>query len=938
METHRDTITVDAGTRGPLFLSPYHINSETITIETQDSLLLPAWTYAHGQNALYFESPLRQKTTLYISYTRLYPDIRRMYMRYTDHGKDSAAHDLTTRASPRAAQDSESIRIEGSSGITLAVGQGRSTIEQDLTITLAGSITDSTKISGSIVDKNSSLEGGTRAIGELDRIFIHVENPRWEVFAGDIEITPPPSFRQDPLYPTGIGGTLTYEHGYTTIYGGLTTVQRATQYFQGKTGIQGGIYRLDGEHVGPLYLVPGSVDVSINGVPLSEGRDTGHYYVDYGESSIHFTNRKAIRETHLIQVQYSYQNSVYDKATTGIHSTLAAPDSTLITEAMLHIFGDTPSRSTMEYSPEEQDRLAKSTGESPRILSGREVPRDEIPQMLSRYRLYKRHEETRNYFWKPPEEARTTNVPIYTVQFSPDPEGTYLPYDPTSPEKFSSYDSLFLARLESYTAKTPFLEDIYLYVGEGGRYSAEMDAILPKQTATGAARIKYTPHEQIGIQSHMMGELRNPNTFNEALSPHSTGGISTSLQLSTDVDNLWITTVESHLTAFDSLFDRTQMVNYHDLARQWDISQDNSLSLFLWQQDLSLSYAQRLFLTLSGGQIHSTVEKLGNRYGGEIALRTHPILQTSYAVQRNEMREETLRQQAFSAEMDRQNLQLLFSAEERWRTTPEPENNYGELEARLTTKLRSPLRVKTSLNRHTQRRGGETHRTARDSFSLTSLEQELAHDISPNHHIAYHGTYTVRTEGDQDQKSVLLSITDRQHRLNNRLSSYIQYTTRSESSREKNWEYTPVPKGTGTHSRDSLTGQFVPDEYGDYLAREITLWSDDDSPVISNAFLWDVAYSSGTADHSYGWSLNFSIHEDMHDTTQGVSKTRLPGYATLSQNVDSVLYTFTELHGETYWYRHAAKAQHRLSNTMSHRASRGDTLHSIRPKAETKKS
>jgi hypothetical protein len=926
------TIEVEERSRGPFSLPPYYIIPESIHIHSPGKENLPSWIFLESDNSIIFETPLKANTVVIVEFSTRFDTIQTRYHRYIDRPEDAAqSSSVVSDFIPDEGTqplDTGGIEISGNTDISLSLSGGQSSIDQGLELALQGNIGTETRLSGHISDRSSSLEGDTREIGELDRVYIQAKNPSWEITAGDLEIYRPDIFMQDPLFPTGIAGTHFHNNGKNSAYAGLTTVQRNTRYFRGKTGIQSGAYQLKGENSGPLYIVPGSVEVFLNGDTLTEGKNTGDFYVDHTSGSIHFTNRITILETHLIRVRYAYRNSVYDKLSTGVTSRYIQEDSLFSVQGFLDLISDNTQSTSIPYSDEEIQRLRQSRGTAPRVLSGNKVAPEDVTKMLSRYRLYDLDTLKRIYNWEIPSEAETTDRNLYIVKFTPDSTGEYLPYSEENHALFSEYSEDYLAQIQQEYSRSPLVGEIYLHVGEEhGTYTAETEAILPVRKLEGGAHLFFSPHEHLDVTGQIRQSSKNRNRFNDQQPYTHHASAQGTLLLSTAVDNMLTGSLETEAAALDSGVDNTPFYSPYALQRTWNRDISDTHNYHFWKEKARISYDSTVYSEISAGQLYQNMKHVSNRFSFNAGYTPKDLFSGDYDIQLTRGNEDDSRLQSTRHTFFTPAVHITLKGEEKWTRRPERSND-GYIEGSLQFQLMEPVTFKNTLYHYNERRGATTQKNAATTVALTNLRQNLTYEISPRHNVEYIGSFTLRRELKKEERSLLLTFHDGQSFFDHRLRSDLRYSTSSESAMQKNWEYIAVPRGTGTHIRDTVTGEFYASDQGNYLAREITLWGEEGLPAVTNDLLWNISYNSAHSSQNWGTNITINTTEDIRTDDRGISTVRIPAYSTISGK-DSLLYSRMEGRNHAYWYIHPSRIRTDLHTRISRRIKNRDTLQNI---------
>ena len=175
------------------------VDPNSVRIICEQPCEIPNWRFVAENNAVVFAEEVRAGQEINIEYTELFPGISRTYGLNLPVFVSDASASLSDRwgagfeGSNRSLSGAEAINFEGTKTIGVSVGSnGEVAMEQTLRVEIYGYIDSNTRISAFIDDQSSSLDGQTSEIGELDRIYMKVENfgadglPRWSAIVGDL--------------------------------------------------------------------------------------------------------------------------------------------------------------------------------------------------------------------------------------------------------------------------------------------------------------------------------------------------------------------------------------------------------------------------------------------------------------------------------------------------------------------------------------------------------------------------------------------------------------------------------------------------------------------------------------------------------------------------------------------------------------------------------
>ncbi len=203
-------------------------------------------------------------------------------------------------------------------GITIGNNQG-SVLESGLDLQITGNLSDNLKIRASIKDSNLPIQenGISQNINEFDRVFIELFTDKWNLKAGDVDLSNQDSYFLN--FTKKINGAkldVVLDNGdqKTTITasGALARGKFNTQNINTEEGNQGP-YKLFGAN-GELNIViiSGSETIYINGIQLKRGEQYD-YTIDYNTSEITFNPTFPINATQRIIVDYQYSDQNYNR-------------------------------------------------------------------------------------------------------------------------------------------------------------------------------------------------------------------------------------------------------------------------------------------------------------------------------------------------------------------------------------------------------------------------------------------------------------------------------------------------------------------------------------------------------------------------------------------------------------------------------------------------
>ncbi len=894
-----DTLFAEGGSRDPLFLPPLFIIPTSVTLNSLDSVPLPPWQYFWFDGSIRFESPLRSSGRIEVCYETEYHQLQRSYSLFNPVNYDSTAHvDATNLYRTVQAPTNQNIEFSGEKSVGAHLGQdGSFSMDQTLDVELYGDIGDSTTLSANITDQSSSLQGDTKELGALDRVYLTVANPRWSITAGDLEITTDSSgILRERKSPKGVAGMFRGKWGEMSLFGGYSGDRLAVEYMNGVSGAQSGSYKLKGNgEAGTILPIEGSVMLTVEGEALTEGAD-GDFTIDYLSGQIRFTPKFTILDGNLIEIRYRYSVFNYRKIVGGAEYQFSDSASPLQITTSIMVENDNLSSNETALTDAEKDSLINSGDRAPKILSGRKVNPNDITHESARSRLYTLDVDNSSYLWEssPVEHAMTKD--LYLVSYTKvDTGGEYLPYNDDIREKFDSYESHFLDSIADASVDSLYLQPIYLFVGSGlGTHSSYHYAALPGREIEGELSVKWAPSEQVNIATIVAGRSIDKNTLSSIDdSNNQSAGFRSKVKLSTPVDNLLIvsTNVEASYAGTEFVDDIT---NRYDLKRKWGIPIDTSRFATIYG-DLAGEINRKVKLSVGSGvsrvdnlpfsHILSTGLSISPTDHNENSYHFHSLLGDAE-------NSKTGRRQEFNSALHFPAVESQFELEEEWLERTETVSA-GYLRGRAEL-LFPRINLSNSVE-YKRNAAGEQHYSAEKLETYLLWEQAFDHQFGDTREIELTTSLLSQKGGEREGVALLLSLIERSRHLENRFATELNYSISSDNSSLRRWQYNYVGEGVGTHSRDPITGEFLPDPFGDYIAEEIVLWSDGTTRMIQNNFLYRWSYktaSRGTAADGLNFEGVLSSIEDVVPEESGISRGWLPLASTFgTENNDTLRYS-----------------------------------------------
>ena len=805
-------------------------NSVTVACEGDGDCEIGNWRFSGENNIIFFAGEIEANQKIRVEYTELFPGILRVYglnLPVFTPQNELNESDFSTQISPFRGTLPE-LNFDGSKTVGVSLGSnGELAVEQSLRVEIYGIIDEDTRISAFIDDQSSSLDGQTSEIGELDRIFMKVENPGWSAIVGDLELRSPPDGILSEFYtPKGIFLELKNDEigRQNSVFAGISGTNSAYMRFEPSAGLQGGIYNLTGRDGSHVFLVPGSVVVLIDGRPQ---RANENYTVDYHLSSVRFTAQTPIRSGQTVEIHYRYRSFEYNSFLTGTQNRFSFLDSALNVDISFFLDRDIFESSQRNFTQDEIEAIRNSTDASPLLRLGNKIHRNDVLRVQAFERIYSLDENGIFHWVFNPEDLYLTQD-LFTVKFrrTESGAGDYAPYFSFERDRFLAlgYSAQFLDEVQN--AASAVLDFIYLYVGAGnGNYSAFGEVALPSQSVKGEISVNYAPSEQLRMNIAASGENFDSNTLSRFDDRNNnSSAFRTDLFVSSDPENNFIVKNDFTAAAAGDLF-VNRMLNSYELSRNWGIA--DSLTYSLWENIFRMGFQRNILLVGGYGRANYGVSESVRRFSAGFESGAQTPFDFSYLYTAR-----TASSSAVAGSGRIQNAQIGFNlgdnrlnvfAREDWHLSESLQYYDGRIEARIS----HGNELRGFSNSFTYKEIGASAQNSHFSRTRTlhslAFSSALTANISSNRNFQSAASIIYEETQSGATSIFLLSLSDRFLSSDRLFGVNTSWDLSSESRNERRWEYIRVPAGTGTHVRDPIFGGFIEAQFGDYVAREAVI-------------------------------------------------------------------------------------------------------------------
>jgi hypothetical protein len=291
------------------------------TISTLDTLLTRnvhyRIDYTTGSVTLLLPYPKERLFTVVYRYLPL--NLKRSwYRRQMVYEKDTIAAPVRKKEQePPAVRERSDLRKNGSivRGISLGSNQGLK-VESGLRMNISGKIADRVEVLAALTDQNTPIqpEGNTQTLNEIDKVFVQIKSDRFNATLGDYYLSFKGSeFGHYERKLQGAMGIAEFDNYKVTLSGAVSKGKYTTNQFQGQEGNQGP-YQLTGENGEiDIIVLAGTEKVWIDGELMTRG-ETNDYVIEYSNGELTFTRQRLITADSRITVDFQYSDLQFQRS------------------------------------------------------------------------------------------------------------------------------------------------------------------------------------------------------------------------------------------------------------------------------------------------------------------------------------------------------------------------------------------------------------------------------------------------------------------------------------------------------------------------------------------------------------------------------------------------------------------------------------------------
>ncbi|XCF06778.1 hypothetical protein ABI125_02700 [Tamlana crocina] len=503
-----------------------------------------------------------------------------------------------------------------SRGVTIGNNQN-SVLNSELDLQITGKLNEKVSLRASIQDANIPLQesGYSQRLDEFDQVFIELFSDKWNVRAGDIDLTNTNSyFANFSKRVQGLNFNLNLgdDDTKTNIFaaGALVRGQFTTSQFTAQEGNQGP-YKLQGQN-GELFvlIVSGSETVYVNGTPLKRGENED-YIIDYNAGEIIFNSTFPITSEMRITVDYQFSDRNYSRFVA--YGGTRHETEKLKIGVSVYSENDAKNQPLQQNLSEAQIEILSNAGDNrSQMVAPSEIRENQNDNRI----LYKKELVDGNEIFV---FSNNPDDELYRVTFSfvGDNQGDYI------------------------LSNTYAINNIFEYSGVNqGNYAPIVQLVAPTKLQIAVVNGQYTPSEKTHIGFELAASKNDLNLFSNLDDENNNGfaGKITVKQSIVKTDSLW------NLDAFvDTDFIQKNYRNIEGLYnpefnRDWNLDTNNinGIGFGLGHQTLAYSglklyHHQKGFANYQFEHLNFSEGFNGNRHVANINLNLNRFNITSYS-------------------------------------------------------------------------------------------------------------------------------------------------------------------------------------------------------------------------------------------------------------------------------------------------------------------
>ncbi|MDO6800912.1 hypothetical protein Q4595_00490 [Wenyingzhuangia sp. 1_MG-2023] len=429
-------------------------------------------------------------------------------------------------------------------GITVGNGQG-SVLNSGLDLQITGNLSEQLKIRASIKDSNLPIQenGVSQNIREFDRVFIELFTDKWNIKAGDVDLSNQDSYFLN--FTKKINGAkldVVLDNGdqktNITASGALVRGKFTVQNIQPQEGNQGPYALLGSNGEQNIVVISGSETVYANGVVLKRG-EQHDYVIDYNTSEITFNPTFPINSSQRIIVDFQYSDQNYNRFVT--HNGVKYQNEKFTIGTYFYNETDVKNQPIQQDLSTEQKNILQQAGNDTSKMYGESAQQTTYDENRIQYT-----KDNQNIFSFSTDEEET----LYNVSFS---------FVGTQQGDYSLKETIATG-------------NIYEYVGSNnGSYAPITQLIAPSKTQMAVIKSGYQFNEKSFINTEIAYSNNDLNLFS-TLDDQNNQGLATTLTWQQQLNNAnWKTYNFLNLDFVQKNFKNIERLYNAEFNRDWNI-------------------------------------------------------------------------------------------------------------------------------------------------------------------------------------------------------------------------------------------------------------------------------------------------------------------------------------------------------------------------------
>ena len=494
-------------------------------------------------------------------------------------------------------------------GITIGNNQD-AVLNSTLDLKIEGKLSSQVSLNARINDTNIPIQdnGYSQALKDIDRVYIELMGPKWNITAGDIILKDSTSYFLN--FTKKVQGiSLDVKTKNIAIFNSGALVKGRYAYFQikGEEANQGP-YKLQGEN-GQLYIfiISGSETVYVNGALLSRGEEKD-YTMDYNTGEITFNTTFPITSDMRITLEYQYSDRNYTRLVS--HNVLKYYTDSFEIGASYYRESDLKNQTLEINLTDEQKLLLAAAGNNSSLIYTESAL---MSDFNSNKILYKK--------------TTINGTDIFVYSNNPD--------DTLYEVGFTYFgNGLGNYKVSEYLAIGKIME----YVGENqGDYKAVIPLSAPSSKEIIALHSSFTPNEKTNLNIDFAYSKNDNNLFSNAGNSENKAPALKVDYLQTLWDKKWKATSSMQFDFLHKNFNNIEGMYQIEFHRDWNLqeSQGNQ-SLFSGQINLENNERGNIYYQLETLNFKNNYSGSRNNLGADLQLNQWSINQWSSILRSND--------------------------------------------------------------------------------------------------------------------------------------------------------------------------------------------------------------------------------------------------------------------------------------------------------------